>query len=147
MSRLYRVKEFAERIRKSTSTLRRWDKEGKLVAKRSVGGHRYYDESDVRKALGIELSETDKKTIVYCRVSSRSQLPDLKSQVQSMRMFCLGAGIAVDEWLEEISGGMNFKRKVFLNLFDRIERGEITKLIIAHKDRPVSMGCETTKRK
>ncbi|MCZ6675816.1 MAG: IS607 family transposase [Candidatus Poribacteria bacterium] len=142
MSRLYRVKEFAERIRKSTSTLRRWDKEGKLVAKRSAGGHRYYDESDVRKALGIELSETDKKTIVYCRVSSRSQLPDLKSQVQSMRMFCLGAGIAVDEWLEEISGGMNFKRKVFLNLFDRIERGEITKLIIAHKDRLVRFGFD-----
>ena len=32
---------------------------------------------------------------------------------------------------------MNFKRKVFLNLFDRIERGEIAKLLIAHKH-----GCE-----
>ena len=59
-----------------------------------------------------------------------------------MRSFCLGGGIAVDEWLEEIGGGMNFKRKVFLNLFDRIERGEIAKLIIAHKDRLVRFGFD-----
>jgi predicted site-specific integrase-resolvase len=96
----------------------------------------------VRKALGLEIPETDKKTIVYCRVSSRSQLPDLKSQVESMRSFCLGGGIAVDEWLEEIGGGMNFKRKVFLPLFDRIERGEIAQLIIAHKDRLVRFGFD-----
>lgn len=142
MSKIYRVKEFAERIGKSPDTLRRWDKEGKLVAKRSVGGHRYYEESDFRKALGIEIPETDKKTMVYCRVSSRGQLTDLRSQVESMRSFCLGGGIAVDEWLEEIGGGMNFKRNVFLNLFDRIERGEIAKLIIAHKDRLVRFGFD-----
>lgn len=142
MAKLYRVKEFAERINKSTSTLRRWDREGKLPAKRSAGGHRYYDESDVRKALGIEIPSTKKKTIVYCRVSSRNQLPDLTSQVEAMRAFCLGGGIAVDEWLEEIGGGMNFKRNAFLNLFDRIERGEIAKLIVAHKDRLVRFGFD-----
>jgi len=142
MVKLYRVQEFAERIGKSTSTLRRWDREGKLPAKRSVGGHRYYDESDVRKALGIENPEQDKKSVVYCRVSSRSQLPDLKSQVEAMRQFCLGAGLAVDEWIEEIGGGMNFKRKRFLSVINRIEEGEISKLIIAHKDRLVRFGFD-----
>ncbi len=57
MSKIYRISEFSERIGKSSSTLRRWDKEEKLVAKRSTSGQRYYDESDVRKALGIEPSE------------------------------------------------------------------------------------------
>jgi putative resolvase len=142
MPHIYRVKEFAERIGKSPDTLRRWDKDGKLPAKRSAGGHRYYDESDVRKALGIDIPQTQKKTVVYCRVSSRSQLPDLKSQVESMRTFCLGAGIAVDQWLEEIGSGMNFKRKLFLDIYDRIERGEIAKLIIAHKDRLVRFGFD-----
>lgn len=142
MPNIYRVKEFAERIGKSPDTLRRWDRDGKLPAKRSAGGHRYYDESDVRKALGIEIPQTEKKTVVYCRVSSRNQLPDLKSQVESMRMYCLGAGIAVNEWLEEIGGGMNFKRKIFLSIMDRIERGEIAKLIIAHKDRLVRFGFD-----
>jgi len=73
MIKLYRIQEFAERIGKSASTLRRWDREGRLIAKRSLGGHRFYDESDVLKAFGIEESEEDKKTIVYCRVSSRGQ--------------------------------------------------------------------------
>jgi len=142
MTKLYRVQEFAERIGKSTSTLRRWDREGKLPAKRSVGGHRYYDESDVRLALGIEMPEKDKKIVVYCRVSSRSQMSDLKSQIESMRLFCLSTGVAVDEWIEEIGGGMNFKRKKFLSIIDRIERGEISKLVIAHKDRLIRFGFD-----
>ena len=28
-----------------------------------------------------------------------------------MEQFCLNGGIAVDEWIQEIGGGMNFKRK------------------------------------
>ena len=142
MPNISRVKEFAERIGKSPDTLRRWDRDGKLPAKRSAGGHRYYDESDVRRALGIDIPQAQKKTVVYCRVSSRNQLPDLKSQVESMRMYCLGAGIAVNQWLEEIGGGMNFKRKMFLSIMDRIERGEIAKLIIAHRDRLVRFGSD-----
>jgi putative resolvase len=37
-------------------------------------------------------------------------------------------------------GGMNFKRKVFTELMDAVGRGEISKLIVAHKDRLVRFG-------
>ena len=37
---------------------------------------------------------------------------------------------------------MNFKRKQFLHLLDRIQRGEIQKLIIAHKDRLMRFGFD-----
>ena len=59
-----------------------------------------------------------------------------------METFCLNAGVAVDEWVQEIGGGMNFKRKHFLSILDRIQRGEITHLIIAHKDRLVRFGFD-----
>src|ERR1700751_4280460 len=36
--------------------------------------------------------------------------------------------------------GMNFKRKVFTELMDAVGRGEISKLIVAHKDRLVRFG-------
>ena len=49
--------------------------------------------------------------VVYCRVSSAGQTDDLASQVSAMETDCLNAGIAVDEWISEIGGGMNFKRK------------------------------------
>ena len=106
MSNIYRVNEFAKRVGKSKSTIRRWDVEGKLIAKRGAGGQRYYDEEDVRKALSVEVAETDKKVIVYCRVSSKGQAEDMRSQVKAMQVFCLGAGLAVDEWIEETGGGI-----------------------------------------
>ncbi len=140
MSKIYRIHEFARRIGKSASTLRRWDDNGVLTAKRHPSGHRYYDESDVRKILGIK--DIERKTVVYCRVSSSSQRDDLKSQISAMEKFCVSSGTAVDEWIKEIGGGMNFKRKKFLSLMSSISNGEIVKLIVAHKDRLCRFGFD-----
>lgn len=140
MGKIYKINEFAKRIGKSTSTLRRWDAEGRLIAKRTLTGQRYYDESDVRKILGIK--DIERKTIVYCRVSSHNQKDDLKSQVTAMEQFCLNGGIAVDEWIQEIGGGMNFKRKKFLSLMSRISTGEVKALLVAHKDRLCRFGFD-----
>jgi predicted site-specific integrase-resolvase len=32
-----------------------------------------------------------------------------------METFCLSRGLAVDDWVSEIGGGLNFKRKKFLS--------------------------------
>ena len=142
MRKIYRSNEFATRIAKSLSTLRRWDSDGTLPAKRTPGGHRIYDESDVRRALGIEVEASKKKTVIYCRVSSGGQKNDLASQKRAMQEFCLASGIAIGELIEEIGGGMNFKRKRFLDIMQRIETGDIGLLIIAHKDRLVRFGFD-----
>ena len=113
-----------------------------MVARRTLSGHRYYTEEDVYRAFGIEKSEAEKKTIVYCRVSSRGQLDDLRSQVAAMETFCLGAGIVIDELVKEVGGGMNFKREKFLALIERIEHREVGQVVIAHKDRLVRFGFE-----
>lgn len=141
-SNIYRVFEFAQQVGKSASTIRRWDREGRLVAKRGPGGQRYYDESDVQIALRVEPEQADRKVIVYCRVSARGQMLELKLQVEAMRAFCLGAGIAVGEWIEEIGSGLDFKRKKLLDLMERIERFEIKHLLVAHKARLVRFGFE-----
>jgi predicted site-specific integrase-resolvase len=141
MSKKYRTSEFAERIGKSAGTVRRWEREGLIKTKRTLSNQRFFDEADVLLALGIKPSGTP-QTIVYCRVSSKSQEDDLRSQVEAMRQFCLGGGIAVDEWITEIGGGMNFKRKGFLRVMQSIERREIGMLIVAHKDRFVRFGFD-----
>jgi putative resolvase len=140
MSKKYRIKEFAKRIGCSASTVRRWEREGKIVAKRHPSGQRYFDESDVRQVLGKAPDSRD--TTVYCRVSSAGQKDDLDSPVKAMEAYCLGAGVAVDEWIQEVGGGMNFKRKKFLALMSRIMAGEVERLIIAHKDRLVRFGFD-----
>jgi len=84
--------------------------------------------------------EAQKRSIADCRVSSAAQKPDLKNQRQALEQFCVSRGIAQVEFLEEVGGGMNFKRKVFTELMDAVGRGEISKLIVAHQDRLVRFG-------
>lgn len=137
---IYSIGELAKRVKRSPQTLRRWEREGKITAKRLPSGHRYYDDTDLQALFGI--SPKEKKTIVYCRVSSAGQKADLHRQYEAMQTWALSAGIAVDEWITEVGGGMNFKRPRFLKIIDRIMRGEVAALIVAHKDRLVRFGFD-----
>ncbi len=138
----YRIGEFASRVGRSASTVRRWEYEGRITAKRTASGQRYFDESDVRAVLQLGAPDAERVTVVYCRVSSPGQKDDLASQVAAMEMFCLNAGIAVTEWVTEIGGGMNFKRKKFTRLIDRIADGGVERLVVAHKDRLTRFGFD-----
>jgi putative resolvase len=133
--RVYRPHEFAKLIGKSTSTHRRWDTDKTLVASRGAGGQRYYTDADLQKALNIGTSQPNGKTVVYCRVSSKGQAADLSRQVEAMELYCQNSGIAVTEWIKEIGGGMNFKRKLFLKLMKAVRMGEVSHIIVAYKDR------------
>ena len=139
---MYKPKEFAQKIGVSVSTLRRWDKENRLVPLRTKTNHRVYTDDDIFKALNLEKPNKQGKTVVYCRVSSHAQKTDLQAQMEAMQTFCLAQGVAVDEWHSEIGGGLDFKRKIFLSLMDRIEIGEIKTLYVAHKDRLVRFGFD-----
>lgn len=48
---MYRIGEFAKRINRSASTDRRWEREGRITAKRTATGQRYFDDSEIRQAL------------------------------------------------------------------------------------------------
>lgn len=137
----YRPHEFGELIGKSVSTLRRWDREGKLVPQRGLGNQRYYTEDDLKKALKLETGKVG-KIVVYCRVSSRNQKDDLANQIKSMESFCINRGTTVDQWISEIGGGLNFKRPKFLALMKSIRLGEVKTLIVAHKDRLARFGYD-----
>ena len=62
---VYRPHEFAKLVGKSTSTLRRWDRDKTLVASRGAGGQRYYTDTDLQKALNLGTSQPNGKTVVY----------------------------------------------------------------------------------
>ncbi len=132
---MFKPHEFAEKMGVSVKTLQRWDNSGKLPAKRTPSGHRFYTENDLLIAQGLKPTEQNRKNIVYCRVSSNGQKPELKNQITAMETFCLNRGLAVDEWVSEIGGGLNFKRKKFLSIMMSMLQGEIAIIVIAHKDR------------
>jgi putative resolvase len=132
---MYKPHEFAKKLGVSVKTLQRWDSSGKLPAKRTVSNYRYYNDDDLRIAKGLQPLETNKKVVVYCRVSSNNQKPELQNQIAAMEVFCGAKGLAIDEMVKEIGGGLNFKRKKFLALMFSILKGEVKILIVAHKDR------------
>jgi len=142
MGGVYRIGEFAERVGRSVSTVRRWEAEGRIEARRLPSGQRYFDDSDVRKVLQPGFDASQRKVVVYCRVSSPGQKDDLAGQVSAMQQFCLARGLAVDEWISEVGGGMNLRRERFLALMDAVDRGEVATLVVAHRDRLARFGFD-----
>ena len=52
-----------------------------------------------------------------------------------MQQFCTANGVVIDEIVQEIGGGLNFKRKKFRSLLLEILTGNVNAIYIAHKDR------------
>jgi predicted site-specific integrase-resolvase len=142
---MYTIRQFSERIGVSVKTLQRWDREGKLIPLRTPSNRRQYTDEHIRQALGLRGIQTTietRKTVVYMRVSSPAQKPDLDNQRHALEQFCAARGLTVDEWIAEIGGGLNFKRPKFLQLVDAIVAHHVGTLIIAHKDRLARFGYD-----
>ena len=136
----YRPYEFGKLIARSTHTLQVWDRKGILVAHRTPTNRRFYTHDQLSEIMGVKV---DKRIAVsYCRVSSPGQKDDLLSQQKAVADFCVGAGIAIDEVIVEIGGGLNLKRKQFVRLMSLVEARAIHTLVIAHKDRLARFGMD-----
>ncbi len=131
----YKPHEFAKIVGVSVKTLQRWDSSGKLPAKRTPSNYRYYTDDDLKVALGEKPQPKARKIVVYCRISSSNQRPELKNQVRAMQKFANNCGYSITETISEIGGGLNFKRKKFIEMIISMLKGEISVIVVAHKDR------------
>ncbi len=114
-------------------TLADWADQGKIKYIRSKGNHRRYLLSDLE---GLTDTSFERVIILYARVSTHSQKEDLKSQAQKLRESRPG------EVINEIGSGLNFKRRKFLKLMERVADGEIQEIVVAHKDRLCRFGFD-----
>lgn len=128
----------------SVSTLQRWDREKKLVPSRTPSNRRVYTDLQLGQVLGLKGCK-HRRTVVYVRVSSQAQRPDLANQRTAIEQYCIAKGIAVDEWVSEIGGGLNFKRPKFLALVDSVIAGDVEQVIVAHQDRLLRFGFDLLK--
>ncbi len=140
MEKTYPPREFGKLIGRTTQTLQRWDRQGILKAHRTPTNRRYYTHDQYLQVIGQKA--TEQKIVAYCRVSSAGQKNDLASQKAALEQFCIAAGKPVAVWLEDIGSGLNYKRKHFVALMEMVERGEVSEIVIAHKDRLVRFGYE-----
>jgi predicted site-specific integrase-resolvase len=140
MKSTYSPREFGLLVGKTTKTLQRWDREGVLKAHRSITHRRYYTHDQYVLVTGQKTKK--RRLVTYCRVSSAGQKKDLISQKDAVESFCFAAGKLIDEKLEDIGSGLNYKRKQFVLLMEMVERGEVSEIVVAHKDRLVRFGFE-----
>ena len=137
----YSITEFARRLGVTVKTLQRWDREGRLVALRTPTNRRFYTDEHLYQILPQRQSQ-ERATVVYMRVSSQAQKPDLANQRTVLEQFCAARGLAVTQWVSEIGGGLNFKRPKFLALIDRMVTNQVGMIVIAHKDRLMRFGFD-----
>lgn len=128
----------------TVKTLQRWEREGRLIpVARTDSNRRLYTETQIRHFLGVQgAGRAPTKLVAYCRVSSAAQRPDLANQRRVLEEFVAARGLVGVEFIEEVGGGLNFKRKQFLALMDEVGRGEVKALILAHRDRLTRFGYE-----
>lgn len=141
----YKPKDFAELLNVSVKTLQRWDREGVLIAKRTPTDRRFYTYDQYLDFKGIK-NNSSRKVIIYTRVSTNNQKDDLINQVNFLQNFINAKGIIVDEIIQDIGSGLNYKRKKWNKLLDEVMENKIDMIIVSNKDRFIRFGFEWFER-
>jgi excisionase family DNA binding protein len=140
MDKLIPISDAADALGVSKTTLRRWEREGRLKSERTHAGHRRYDLSKIKPEL-IHAGDSIRKTIAYARVSSHDQKTDLERQKQVLELYCARQGWTF-EVIADLGSGMNYHKKGLKRLLTDILNDKIGRLVIAHKDRLLRFGAE-----
>ncbi len=141
MNKLLNISEAAEILGVSISTLRRWEREGKLIPDvRTKGRQRRYKITsllpETKRKMGYE-----RKTIAYTRVSSNDQKEDLERQKKTLEVYCTSNGWNF-EIISDLGSGINYNKKGLKKLINAILDNEVGRLVITHKDRLLRFGAE-----
>jgi predicted site-specific integrase-resolvase len=132
-SPLLSVSEMASRLGVHPQTLRRWSRTGILPeSSRTPGNHRRYEVKAPKNGA----------TIGYVRVSSHDQKSDLITQESMLKAKAAERGFPVSQVIADIGSGMNVKKKGFLKLMGMLLSGQVSHLVIMHKDRLLRFGSE-----
>ena len=137
-----RIGDVADHFGVSIDTVRNWVKSGKLDCGRTPGGHRLFSHDNIRN-LDLsgkhELKRESRKRdrIFYCRVSSNKQSDDLSRQIEFANR-----SYPDHEVITDIGSGLNWKRKGLKSLLRRIHEGNVSEVIVFHKDRLCRFGYE-----
>ncbi len=118
-------------------TIRNWEKEGMFTVKRTKGGHRRFLLEEITGT-----ADEAEKTVIYSRVSSHEQKPDLKRQSEGLLEYCHEKGFEQIEAVEEVGSGMNYRKRGLRKLIAQIIRGEVKRIVVNFKDRLMRFGKE-----
>jgi predicted site-specific integrase-resolvase len=135
------IRGAAKELGVSTDTLRRWDKSGKLVADRTVAGHRRYDLDQLLRIQNKKQLPSARITICYARVSTSEQKADLQRQVNLLQSFCEAKGWQ-PQVIQDLGSGLNYNKRGLRELIKLVLAGSVERIVVSHKDRLLRFGAE-----
>lgn len=124
----------------SISTLRRWEKEGRLKPEETDSKHRRYDLMKLKPEMRHTIAD-NRQTVAYARVSSSDQKADLERQKQVLELYCATQGWTY-EIVSDLGSGMNYQKKGLKRLLAAIIDDKVGRLVVTHKDRLLRFGAE-----
>jgi putative resolvase len=135
------VKEVANILGVTPQTVRRWEKEGRLIPdSRTKGGQRRYNATQLQPAQ-LQSIQGKKITIAYARVSSHDQKTDLERQCSLLELYCAKHGWSF-EIISDLGSGMNYQKRGLKKLLSAVLEGTVKRLVLTHKDRLLRFGAE-----
>ena len=136
-NRFVKIGEAAKLLGVSVQALRNWEVEGKIMpSHRTPGGQRM---SDLAELLGV--NDLTYPTLAYARVSSSDQKKDLERQHAVLEAFCDKNGWQA-EIIRDLGSGMNYNNQGLGRLLELMVHGQMSRLVITHKDRLLRFGAE-----
>jgi excisionase family DNA binding protein len=137
------VREFAELLGVSRSTVISWIKNNRIIAY-SVHGRWKIPYSEVEKILkGVQRI---RRLAIYARVSSNTQKDDLERQVEALKLWT-AKNFPQAEYtvVTDVASGLNEDRSGLKKLIEMARRRGVDAIVVAHKDRLARFGFEYLK--
>ena len=131
MEKLYTLRDACEISQLDPTTIRKWDREGKIKCIRLSNNFRRVPESEINRIPGIK---NNRMSFIYARVSSHDQKADLDRQIQKLQTVSPESHVVSD-----IRSGMKFNRKGFIELLELVEKDKVSTIYVTHKDRLASL--------
>jgi predicted site-specific integrase-resolvase len=125
-------KEVLKILNVTRQTLTQYVKIGKIRVVEGTNGFYTYNDDDVYKLIGIV---GERENVIYCRVSTQKQKQDLANQETLLNSFCAANGIIVKDRFIDIGSGMDYDRKEFKRLLDKVMEHKVKTIYITYKDR------------
>lgn len=132
----YTPKQLSELLNVTPETLKQWEIQGKIKATKTKGGHRRYFYANIIDTIN-QRTEEPKKQFIYARVSSTKQKNDLERQVAALKEAYPSFDV-----IQDVGSGINFRRRGFISLLDNVLGGNVSQIVVSHRDRLTRFGFE-----
>lgn len=141
----YKTAEIMKILNVSYSTIKNYDKQGKLPIKRTETGRRVVLREDLLNYLDslkilVHNDKTAKYDVIYVRVSSNEQKTNGDLDRQTMFLIENCNDLQKPIVLKEVGSGLNDKRKKIQELIRMVENNEVNRVFVTYRDRLTRFG-------